>query len=417
MGETVVITGAGLVTSLGLSLDETWAALVEGRSGICPIEGFPADGFRTKTAAQVRGLNAKALDIPPREERVVDTHTFMLIKCLRDAFNNSGLEGSSIDRDEVAFFAGMGGVDYRIEDLAPAIKASMDKDGGINYDKFYSDAFREIHPMWPLAMLNNIAFCQAAIALVLRGDNTVLSPHAEAGAQAIYESWASVAEGISPAALAAGVSEKFSPINLARETLAGTTSASACRPFSAERDGTVLGEGCAVLALEGEAEASKRGAVPLAKITGYGEAFAWKGQSAPGADAITRAMRAALEDSGLKPSDVDVLIAHGDGTQKGDASEIEAINEAFANTDVKVYSSKGALGHMLAGSPAVDVALAARMISDGKVPPTLGAEPLDGKVKFGVVTGSALERDIRRVMVGCTSREGHCAALVVEAAR
>jgi 3-oxoacyl-[acyl-carrier-protein] synthase II len=417
MNENIVITGVGLVTSLGHSLDETWAALLEGRTGIRPIEGFPADGFSTKVAAEVAGLDAKELGIPAREERVVDTHTFMLIKCLRDAFKNSGLEASSVDRDEIAFFAGMGGVDYRIEDLLPAINASMDKGGNLDFDKFYSGGFREIHPLWPLAMLNNIAFCQAAIGLVLRGENTVLSPYAESGAQSIYEAAVSVAEGRSPAALAAGVSEKFSAINLARETLAGVMGTGACRPFSSERDGTVLGEGCAVLSMESESSAAKRRAVPLARVGGYGEAFAWQSESEPDAGTISRAMGTALDNAGLRPADIDVLIAHGDGTLKGDANEIEAVSGMFSGCDVKVYSSKGTLGHMLAGSPAVDVALAVKMIEAGAVPPTLNTEPLDEKINFSVVTGEPLKKDIRRVMIGCRSREGHCASLVVEAVR
>jgi 3-oxoacyl-(acyl-carrier-protein) synthase len=264
-------------------------------------------------------------------------------------------------------------------------------------------------------MLNNIAFCQAAIGLVLRGENTVLSPHAESGAQSIYEAAISVAEGRSPAALAAGVSEKFSAINLARETLAEALSASACRPFSSERDGSVLGEGCAVLSMESEASVSKRGAVPLARLSGYGEAFAWQSEAEPDAETISKAMGAALGNAGLRPSDIDVLIAHGDGTLKGDGNEIEAVNGVFSGCDVKVYSSKGALGHMLAGSPAVDVALAMRMITDGKVPPTLNVEPLDEGVKFDIVRGKALKTDVKRVMINCTSREGHCAALVVVA--
>jgi 3-oxoacyl-(acyl-carrier-protein) synthase len=224
-----------------------------------------------------------------------------------------------------------------------------------------------------------------------------------------------VAEGISPAALAAGVSEKFSAVNLARETIAGVMSSTSCKPFSSERDGMILGEGSAVLALEGDGEVSERGAVPLAKMTGYGEAFAYmSADSVPDSGSIIRAMQTALDDAGLAPGDIDVLIAHGDGTQGGDSKEIEAINEVFGGTEVDVYSSKGALGHMLAGSPAVDAALAVKMIQTGTVPPTLNSDSPDAEVKFKVVSGSALKKDIRRVMVNCTSREGHCASIIVE---
>lgn len=410
--DRVVITGVGLVSSLGLSLEETWNALVEGRTGIGPIKGFPAEGFQTKTAAQVDGLDPKELGIKCREARITDMHTHMLIKCLRDAVARAGLE-DGVPRDEIAFFGGMGGVDYRVEDLLPAIKASVTPGGEIDYDKFYTETFREIYPLWPLGMLNNIAFCQAGIVFGLRGENTVFSPHAEAGAQALREAALSVAEGKAPVALAAGVSEKVAAPGLARGVLSGIMGADTCRPFSSERDGTILGEGCAVLALGSASAAKERGVPPLARIAGYGEAFATDINNS--SEAISRAMRAALESAEVRPSDIDVLIAHGDGTPQGDAGEIEAINEVFSGTDVKVYSSKGALGHMLAASPVVDAALAVQMVRTGNVPPTLNARPLDEGVKFDVVIGESLRIEVKRVMIECTSVEGQCAALVVEA--
>ncbi|MEJ2325220.1 MAG: beta-ketoacyl synthase N-terminal-like domain-containing protein [Nitrospirota bacterium] len=415
MSEEVVITGVGLVSSLGLTLEETWKALLEGRSGIGPIRGFPAGGFTSTYAAQVEGLEAGALGVRGREARITDLHTLMLIKCLRDAFEGSGLEGSQVPRDEVAIFGGMGGVDYREGDLVPAVAASMRKDGSVDYGKFYGGAFREIYPLWPLGMLNNIAFCQAAKELSLRGENTVFSPHAEAGAQALREAALSVSEGRAPGARAAGVGGSGSAAILARAVLAGMAKGDALRPFSSERGGTVLGEGCAVLALERKSSLAQRGAAALARMTGYGEAFSL-GEARPDGEAMARAMRLALESASLNPSGIDVLIAHGDGTPLGDEKEIEAINEVFSDTGLKVYSSKGALGHMLAGSPAVDAALAVQMIRTGTVPPTLGAEPLDERARFVVLRGGALEATVRRVMVSCLSVEGQCAAFVLEAA-
>ncbi len=414
--ESVVITGIGLVSSLGLTLEDTWEALVAGRSGIRAVKGFPAEGFRSKAAAQVEGLGAEALGIKGREARITDTHTYMLMKCLGDAFKGSGLSESSVSRDDIAFFGGMGCVDYRVEDLLPAVRSSMASGGSVDYEKFYSGVFREIYPLWPLGMLNNIAFCQAGITLGLRGENTVFSPHAEAGAHALREAALSVMERRAPASLAAGVSEKVSAMALARAALCGIPLADSCRPFSAERSGTVAGEGCAVLALESASSASARGVPPLARIAGYGEAFSTRGGRAPDSGAIARAMRAALSGAGLAPSDIDILIAHGDGTPLGDSEEAAAINEIFRSTGVKVFSSKGALGHMLAASPVVDAALAVRMINTGTVPPTLGARPIDENVKFDVITGESLRAEVRRVIVNCTSVEGQCAALVLEAA-
>ncbi len=128
-------------------------------------------------------------------------------------------------------------------------------------------------------------------------------------------------------------------------------------------------------------------------------------------------MQIALEGAGLRPFDIDVLIAHGDGTAAGDRSEAEAVNQIFSGSGgLKVYSSKGALGHMLAASPVVDTALGIQMLRTGTVPPTLNADPLDDSIKLNIVTGKAVKMDIRRVMVSCMSHEGQCAALIVEAA-
>jgi 3-oxoacyl-[acyl-carrier-protein] synthase II len=414
--EDVVITGVGVFTSLGQSLEETFKGLLEGRTGIHPIEGFPIEGFTTKTAAQVGDLDPKALGISRRDARIMDTHAYMLVKCARDAFAHAGLDGESAPKDDIAFFAGMGCVDYRVEDLLPAIHASMSNDGLIDYGRFYSEAFREIYPLWPLGMLNNIAFCLATIALGVRGENTVFSPDADSGAQALSEAALSVAEGRAPQALAAGVSEKVSALNLARASLSGILGKDTCRPFSSKRDGTILGEGCAVLALENGLSAKERGVTPLARITGHGEAFSI-GDSVPDAKAIARAMHTALEGAGLNPSDMDVLIAHGDGTPAGDRGEAEAVNKVFSGGDrLKVYSSKGALGHMLAASAVVDTALGIQMLRTGAVPPTLNADPLDEALNLDIVTGKAVKMDIRRVMVSCISHEGQCAALIVEAA-
>jgi len=414
--EDVVITGVGMVTSLGRSPEETFKALLEGRTGIRPIEGFPTEGFATKTAAQVGDLNPKALGISRRDARIMDTHAYMLVKCARDALAHASLDGESAPKDDIAFFAGMGCVDYRVEDLLPAIQASMSSEGSIDYDKFYAEAFREIYPLWPLGMLNNIAFCLAAIALGVRGENTVFSPDADSGAQALSEAALSVAGGRAPQALAAGVSEKVSALNLARASVSGILGKDTCRPFSSGRDGTILGEGCAVLALESGLSAKERGATPLARITGHGEAMSI-GDSVPDSKAIARAMQTALEGAGLSPSGIDVLIAHGDGTPGGDRSEAEAVNRVFAGVDrLRVYSSKGALGHMLAASSVVDTALGIQMLRTGAVPPTLNADPIDDSIDLNIVTGKAVKMDIRRVMVSCISHGGQCAALIVEAA-
>ena len=422
----VVITGVGAVTALGHTAAETWNGLLSRKDGVQPIEGFDIRGFGCKVAAQVRGLDPEALGIHTKSARIMDAHSFMLMKCARDAFTKARLGGSSVAEDQIGFFVGMGMVDYKIEDLVPAVVASKGQDGVLDLEAFYFKGYEEIYPLIILLMLNNVSLCQAAIDLKIRGENAVFSPHADSGARAIAESLKTLAEGKAKVVLAGGVSEKISPFGLARAHLEGNLNTggydgvAVCRPFGAQRKGTILGEGCGILALELRASADERRVPYTTMITGCGDAFGCEESfSAPTCEAITQAMRAALESAELSSSDIDVLIAQGDGNRVGDKNEISAIQEIFGNCldRVLVFSSKGALGHLLAAAPAVDVIMSVSMLTEGVVPTTLHAAPVDESVKFHLVTDGPVRTSPKRLMVNCRSDSGQCASLIVETVR
>lgn len=424
MDNRVVITGAGILCSLGATPDEVWNALLSRKSGVRSLEGFPAEGFDCASGSQVKGLNPVDLGIAPRDARIMDLHTYMLMKCARDAFHESGIGSAEIPKEEIGFFAGMGMVDYEVESLLPAVLKSPGAELGLDYESFYAGAYKEIYPLWPLSMLNNIGFCQVAISLDLRGENTVFSPHADSGAQAVAEGMKTLLYEKSRAVLVGGVSEKISPQSLARAHLSGILNteglndASLCRPFAADRNGTVLGEGCGVLALELRPAAAKRGASPLAALTGYG--FACEPDttySAPTAAALSLAMKKAIESAGLTPRDIDVVIAHGDGTRVGDGSEIDAINRVFSDRieTLHVFSSKGSLGLMQAGSPLVDIILGIGMLGSGLIPATLNSTPQESTIKFNLSGEEPVRSRIRRVLINSRSCEGQSASLIIEA--
>jgi 3-oxoacyl-[acyl-carrier-protein] synthase II len=273
-------------------------------------------------------------------------------------------------------------------------------------------------------MSNNISACQGAIRLNIRGENAVFSPGADAGAQAIAEGVNTLLEGRACAVLAGGVSEKVSPFSVARARLKGVLNTGSesegiqCRPFGARRQGTVLGEGCGIVSLELRAAADARDVPYEAVITGYGAAFEVDQGSSPTGNAIARAMNEALERAELRPSDIDVIILHGDGTPIGDRNEISAVQEIFATHVDKIvgFSSKGALGHLSAGAPAVDIILGVWILTHGAIPVTAGAHPLDDSVKFQL-TGKSLKGSFKRLMLNCRSFEGHCGSLIIEALR
>ncbi len=419
----VVITGAGMVTALGQSVDETWENLIAGRSAICAIESFDARGFACRVAAQIRELDSRSFSFPAKWTRIADLHTTMLLKCSQDAYRQGGLEVLSIPRDAIGFFAGMGAVDYKLADLVPAVLASRRESETLDMERFFSSGWQEIYPLFTLSMLNNISFCLAAIEIDIRGENAVFAPHADAGAQALVEAVSALLEERAAVALSGGVSEKISAMSLARGHLTeelnmtAVTGEHACRPFAPDRRGTVLGEACAILCLELRTSADARRSRYSTAITGYGQAFGVEEfSSGPTVDTIGNAMRRALEIAELAPNDIDVLIAHGDGSKSGDQNELTAIENVFCLSLKKllVYSSKAALGHSLAAAGVVDVLLGVAMLERHLIPPTL---PLKGDfddLPFRLVNGAPLAAPCRRVMINCRSRQGQAASLVVE---
>lgn len=399
-----------------------WDALLSGKTGIRPIEGFDSSGFGCKRAAQVSNLTARDLGIHPRDSRIMDTHSFMLMKSAHDAYLQAGLAHAPFMGEDIGFFAGMGMVDYRIDDLLPSVLKSLDSRGNFDYASFFTDGYRDMYPLWPLSMLNNISFCQVATSLDIRGENTVFSPHADSGAQAITEGIKTLLHEKAKVVLAGGVSEKVSPFSLARGLLCMLLTSSddqadySCRPFAADRKGTVLGEGCGVFTMEFYESAVSRGIPCAALITGYGSAFESGTEgSGPAARALGLAMNGALERAGRNPSDIDLIIAHGDGTGEGDKNEIEAIHNVFRECvgRVHVYSSKGALGHLLGGAPAVDIILGISMFETGIIPPTITTSPERG-ILFNLVR-SPLTIKPKRILINCQSSEGQAASFIIEA--
>jgi 3-oxoacyl-[acyl-carrier-protein] synthase II len=423
MMDDVVITGSGMVCSLGHNKSAVWKALISGNSGIRTLRGLPGKAYEGQVGAQVERLDPAECNLHPRMARLMDLPSLMLLKCAREALAEAGLDREDIDGDDIAFYAGMEMVDYEAEHLLPALKKSQTVGGYLEHAKFYASGYREIHPLWPLTMLNNIGFCQVAIDLSIKGENAVFASHATAGIEAVVEGFWTIKEKRAKAAIVAGVSAKISPFSLARAEGAGIWNSSfhgertTCRPFSHDRAGTVLGEGCGVLVLESRETAAARGVPILARISGYGRACEKAGKGpAPTARAIAEAAERALAYARVEPSGIDLVIAHGDGTCEGDKNEIEAIHRVFSceAPPIKVFSSKGAVGYGLAGSTAMDVVFAVCILSNGVIPPTLNCDPVEDQVGFDIVKGQPRSSLPRRILINGRSPEGQCASLVVE---
>ncbi|MBC8412579.1 MAG: hypothetical protein ISR96_05630 [Nitrospira sp.] len=414
MKNKTAITGAELITSLGLDAESTWKGILSGDRGIQPYEGS-----EYKVAARVKGLDAESLGLHPRDSRIMDTHSLMLMKSTREAYSAAGITASRIAPEDIAYFAAMGMVDYRTEDLLQAVLKSLDNDGKLNYNSFYKEGFQNIHPLWPLSMLNNISFCQVAIDLKIKGDNTTFSAHSDSGMHALIEAACSVHEGHSKIALAGGVSEKVSAMNIARSMTFGimNTETDLCRPFASDRIGTLPGEGSGMVVLETLDDAEKRGIKPLALMTGYGLAFGRPSEgNCASAEAVASASLQALKSAGISPDEIDLLIAHGDGTLEGDKNEILAINKVFKSSlnDLHVYSSKSSLGHLMSGASAVDMVLGIYIMKNDIIPAVYGSYSMDSTAGFRIVQDAPLPKKIRKIMINSQSYEGQCASIILE---
>jgi 3-oxoacyl-[acyl-carrier-protein] synthase II len=420
MDDKVGITGTGIVCCLGTTQAEVWDALLaEGldrRSDTaCAVTGFPGKSFC------VPDLDPSVMGIHPREARIMDRHAYMLMKASQDAYVQAGLGESLFPREDIGFFAGMGMVDYRIEDLLPAVLTSLVPQGAFSYDIFYQRGFKEIYPLWPLSMLNNISFCQVATRLDIRGENAVFSPHADSGGQAIIEGMACVCSRRSRVVIAGGVSEKISPASLARAHICGLggPGLEGERNDAGHERGITLGEGCGMIAIELLSSARERDLPCLAVITGYGSAFDADDKSpGPTAHALALSMREALERAHITSRDIDLVMAQGDGRGVSDVKEREAVHEIFSGRieSVPVVSAHGVLGHLLSGSPSVALVIGTAVMKHGIIPSALRSAFWESPETAAALTPrQPLPLNPKRIMVNAYSAEGQCSSLIIEA--
>ena len=373
MGERVVVTGTGAVTALGATAATTWRAVRDDQAPPRYPAGLPADAA-ARAATGTVALDASALGVSAREAWLMGRPALALLAAAREAVAQANLPAGLVAPEDIAFFAAMGMVDPAVDDLRGAVMSSLGPDG-LELERFFHEGHRTIHPLWPLAMLNNVGFCQVCASLGVRGDNAVFSPGVDAGVVAVVEATAAVAEGRAAVALAGGAGETVSALSLARSRLVGDP--------HPERRGCPLGEGGGVLVLEREADARERGARPLAVVAGWGYAF-----GEDDSHARTRALRDAVERAGVEVEAIELAIVSGQPREGG-----SALGPEPGAAPPLALDSASRLGDLLAGAAVVDAVLATQALSeDGRG----GGPP-------------------RVALVSARGRSGHAAALLLAA--
>jgi nodulation protein E len=372
----VVITGIGVVSPVGSTLEDFWSALVEGRSAIGPFSIARSERLSTRIAAQVRQFDAAAL-FAPKQLAPMDRFSQFAVVAARAAVRDADLTISERLALETATVIGN----------ASAGQTTLDD----AYFKLYAENSSRLHPLTIPRLMTSAAASQISMDLGLKGPTFCVGTACAAGTHAIGLAFHMLRSGQAPVALAGGAEACLTAGTIKAWEALRVLSQDTCRPFSRTRSGLVLGEGAAVLLLEERAHALARGARVYAEILGFGMSADAGDITASDPDGAARAMRAALKDARRNADDVGYINAHGTGTMHNDRSETTALRDVFG-PDIRriaVSSSKAVLGHGLGAAGALEMAVTTLAIHHQTIPPTANFEAADPDCDLDVVPNVA----------------------------
>jgi len=383
----VVVTGLGIVCPVGIGVEESWKALVAGKSGIAPITHYDASTYPTRIAGEVKGFEPEAF-MERKEARRNDRFIQFALAAADMAVKDSGLDFEKEDPERIGVIvgSGMGGL-ATIEDTH---KTLMER------------GVRKVSPFFIPAIIINLAPGQIALRWGLKGPNFSPVSACATGNHSIGDAMMYLERGMADVMVAGGTEATLTPLGLAGFCAARAMSErndapeKASRPFDKGRDGFVAAEGAGILVLEEYEHARKRGARIYAELCGYGASCDANHVTspAPEGEGGQRAMRMALADAGLRPEQVGYVNTHGTSTPQGDIAECQAIRKVFggwANGGLVVSSSKSMTGHMLGAAGGAEAVIAVKALVSGVVPPTVNVDQQDPECVLDVVPNTARE--------------------------
>jgi 3-oxoacyl-[acyl-carrier-protein] synthase II len=422
MSRRVAITGIGLLTPLGVGVEPTWSALLEGTSAVGPIAAYDASSLRTQLGAEIAELKAKEY-VSRRHLRTMTRYDVMACVAAELAIRDRGAELPEDPDGRHALFAASNKEISEPEHFEEVAVAVRDEHGDVDMHRF-GEISTGVHPLFFIEGLQGACLFYISEAYGMRGANTYFAGTAESGLTAIGRGFRAVKRGEADIALAGAGDAPVCWWNMAKIDSLGITTTSnelgagACRPFDRERDGAVMGEGGAFLVLEELEAARARGARIYAEVTGFGAASdtAHLLTPDPSGAPLGRAIDAALGEAGVAPVDVGYVAAHGSGTVLGDASEARALAGVFAGGGPAVSSVKPAAGHLIAAAGALNAAVAALAIHNGALPATLNLQQADAAAEgLDLVCGQTREGPIAHALAIARGFEGQNVALALGA--
>ncbi len=401
----VVVTGLGAVSAVGIGPDATWESIAAGRSGVTSITSFDASAYPTRFAACVDDWDPDPW-LDPKEARRLSRFQQFAVACAQMAFDESGLsiDERNAERVGVIVGSGIGGL------------ATMEEQKDILNDKGPGRVSPFLVPM----MIVDLAAGHISIRFGAKGINYAPVSACATGNHAIGEAGEAIKRGDADVVFAGGFDCGVTPLGLAGFCAARSLSTRndeperASRPFDADRDGFVMGEGGGILVLEELEHARTRGATIHAELAGYGASADAYHLTAPVPDGngARRAMLQALARAGLNSDGVDYVNAHGTSTELGDVAETGAIKQVFGVDAPPVSSTKSMTGHLLGGAGALEAVICLRAMREGLLPPTINYETPDPACDLDYVPNAAREARIRAAMSNSFGFGGHNASLL-----
>lgn len=403
----VVVTGIGMISPVGIGNDETWNALVEGRSGIGPITRFDTADYPCKIAGEVKDFNPENW-IEKKELKKSDTFIHYAVAASQIAMDDASfkIDPEEAERVGVIIGSGIGGLPL-IEEMH---KKLLDRGPG------------RISPFFIPGLIVNLAAGHVSIRYGAKGPNSATCTACATGAHAIGDSFKVIQRGDADVMIAGGAEAVISPLAVGgfaamrALSLRNDEPERASRPWDKDRDGFIMGEGAGILILEAREHALARGARIYCELSGYGMSGDAYHISAPCADGegSARVMQLALKDAGLEPTDIDYINAHGTSTPAGDLAETIAVKRAFGEHAHKVAigSTKSMTGHLLGAAGGLEAAICARAVREGILPPTMNYDTPDPECDLDYVPNTARKMPLRHAMSNSFGFGGTNACLI-----
>ena len=406
-GRRVVVTGMGVISPVGLTVSSMWEALIAGKSGIDYISSFDTTSFKTKYASEVKGF-APHLYVGPKEAKRMDRFTQFAVAASLQAVEAAGLRMTNGDAEETGVIIGdsICGLLQICDQLKVMSKAGPGR----------------VSPVLAPTMSGDAAPVQVSLILGTRGVNYSPSSACSSSSDAIGQAYEIIRGGGADVMIAGGAEAPIMPIILAAFNSCRALSTkndgaeTACRPFDAERDGFVLGEGAAIMVLEDATHALERGAPILAEISGYSatsDAFHLT-QPAPEGEGAARALRLAMKRAEVTPGDIDYINAHGTATLLNDLAETQAIRSVFGDHayHIPISGSKSQTGHLLGASGSLEAVICVLAINHGVVPPTINLTHPDPECDLDYVPNRARQVEVKTAVSNSFGFGGHNSVLI-----